>query len=166
MEDYAFIMQNCRRKNPLKVHFMGKTDFYGTGDIEKSIVNRKTDINKEKVNWLKTREIVLTKGDKFSIEMRAGCGDSDKTQTVDIRKKCGRPTQQPFFFTLKLVSLWPQGKPISSAKLADIKSVMHLIPSDAKLFYKGLVPDGSVVDDLEGFNAPLDFVLEEEDDSA
>lgn len=84
-------------------------------------------------------------------------------QTVDIRKKCGRPTQKPFFFTPKM---WPQGKPILSAKLADIKSVTHLIPSDAKLFYKGLVTDGSVVDDLEGFNAPLDFVLEGEDDSA
>lgn len=66
-------------ENPFECHFMAKIDFYGTGDIEKSIVNPKTDVNKEKVNWLKTREVVLTKDDQFSIEMRAGFSESDKT---------------------------------------------------------------------------------------
>ena len=113
---------------------------------------------------MRIREIVLTR-DMFPIQMCTGFGNSGKRQCIDIRKRCGRPTQQPFFFSSKLVSLWPHGKPISPAKLADIQSVMHLIPSDAKRFYKGFVPDASVVDDTEGFNAPLDFEVEEDDES-
>lgn len=35
-------------------------------------------------------------------------------------------------FSQTLDLLWPKGKSISDAKLADIESLLHLIPGDAK----------------------------------
>ncbi|KAJ8891337.1 hypothetical protein PR048_010853 [Dryococelus australis] len=57
----------------------------------------------------------------------------------------------------KLVPLWPEGKPISSTKIADIDSIMHLIPADAKEFYVRLIADNANEDDIDGFNGNFYF---------
>lgn len=58
--------------------------------------------------------------------------------------------------------LWPTGKPISDAKLTDLKSIMHLIPSDAQDFYKNLKSNDTVDDDIDGFSGALDFEVEDD----
>lgn len=45
-------------------------DFVGTKTLEKNIVNRKTFNSKKKVNWLKTKYILLEKGKPNIIYMR------------------------------------------------------------------------------------------------
>uniref|UniRef100_A0A2H1WPC0 SFRICE_027514 n=1 Tax=Spodoptera frugiperda TaxID=7108 RepID=A0A2H1WPC0_SPOFR len=55
--------------------------------------------------------------------------------------------------------LWPTGKAISEAKLTDIRSILHLIPHDAKTFYKTLKGE-TIEDDIDGFTGPLDFEVE------
>ena len=38
--------------------------------------------------------------------------------------------------------------------------MLSLIPSDAKPFYRNFFEDPSVSDDIEGFNADLDFEID------
>lgn len=64
-------------------------------------------------------------------------------------------------FTI-LVQLWPQGKPISKPKLDDLKSLLPLIPSDAKSLYRSLFIQNNVQDDIDGFNGELDFQIDDQ----
>ena len=43
--------------------------------------------------------------------------------------------------------------------MKDLKSMLTLIPSDAKPFYVKFFEDPSLCDDIEGFNADLDFEI-------
>ncbi|CAB3256549.1 unnamed protein product [Arctia plantaginis] len=99
--------------------------------LEKQIVNRKTFINKNKVSWLATKEMLLKKDKEFSIFMKTGL--DGEFQELDIMKK-NVGNQVGLTFNVKsLVTLWPQGKEIAQAKFDDIKSMMHLI-SAAMIF--------------------------------
>ncbi|XP_068084004.1 uncharacterized protein [Anabrus simplex] len=66
-EDYINVMKFCRKRNPLVVHRMKSEDFKSTDLLEKQIVNRKTNNLREKINWLKVKEIELHKDKPFSI---------------------------------------------------------------------------------------------------
>lgn len=59
-------------------------------------------------------------------------------------------------------TLYPTGKVISDKKLADIKSLMPLVPMDARSFYENL-QSRAFEDDVEGFGRTVDFEVEEED---
>nr|CAH7756319.1 unnamed protein product [Callosobruchus chinensis] len=76
-DDYIKIMRECRTKNKFKVARMLPTEFYGTGDLEKQIVNRKVDIENKKINWLKTREILLDKEKPFSVFFKTNFEDGN-----------------------------------------------------------------------------------------
>lgn len=60
-----------------------------------------------------------------------------------------------------LQNLWPDGKPIAEKKLEDLRFLLPLIPKDAKRFYKNLVVDPTIEDDLDGYGQP-DFDVEYE----
>lgn len=131
-------------------------DFLGTSSVEKNIVNRKKDVHKVPVSWLKAREIILETDKPNTIFISSTFNGAP--QEVNIEKKS--PGRRPSFLSIGLDPLWPTGKPISPAKLADIKSLMHLIPGDAKQFYKNLIAADDVTDDIEGYGGNIDFVID------
>lgn len=158
-EDYMKVMEGCRRKNKFVITRMRSTDFRSSEKLEANITNRKTDVNKEKISWLQTREIMLDKAKPFSIFMKTRF-DASAYIEVDIRKKqVGRPTEH-FGHRNYLPLMWPNGKKISDLKLQDIRSVMHLIPEDCHSFYKSLQGDANLEDDLDGFTGLPDFEIE------
>lgn len=159
-EDYMTVMEKCRKKNPLIVHRMHHVDFVGTSKMEDIITNRKKDVRKTPVSWLKTRVIEITKNTPFSIFMKQSL--DGETVEVDIYKKPqrGRPSSIKTFNEL-CVPLWPNGKPLSVEKLNDLKSLMKFIPNDARHVYRLLFSNADIEDDIEGFNGPLDFEVEE-----
>ena len=161
-DDYINIMEACRKKNPLIVHKMHKEDFFGTVGLEKCIVNRKADIDNKKINWLHIREIEILKEHPFKIFVKTDFASS--AQEIDIAKKRGRPStlEVPKFNTL-LQKLWPNGKPVPEKKLEDLKCLMTFIPNDAKKFYKNLIGDANIEDNLDGFIGPLDFDSQEDE---
>ncbi|XP_063244846.1 uncharacterized protein LOC134546186 isoform X3 [Bacillus rossius redtenbacheri] len=153
-EDYKEVMKTCRKRNPLEVVEMKK--FIGTSQLEQMVSNRKIDVNKEKVSWLQTREIMLEKNKPFSIFLRKDF--VSEYSEIDIKKRqSGRPLTG---FRDKLIPLWENGKPIAIPKLRDIESVMDLIPGDAKEFYKALFGAAQVEDDVDGFSGAPDFDVE------
>lgn len=160
MQDYANIMKNCRRKTPLVITEMKKEHFFSVADLEKEITNRKTDTNKEKISWLRTRVIKIEKEKPFSIFLKYTHNENDDFHEVLLNKNPKR--QPPLAFKNDVEILWPNGKEISNKKLEDIKSLLPFIPKDAKSFYRNL--NGmDFDDDLDGYGENLDFEPEEED---
>lgn len=112
-EDYMTIMKICKKKNPLQVTRMNTQDFKSTKKIKKKLVhNRKICINKVKVNWLKTKQILLSKEEPYLITMTSENGDIQK---LDLSKKSKGVTIQ--FLEEDFEVLWPLGKAIPQAKL-------------------------------------------------
>ncbi|XP_063226904.1 uncharacterized protein LOC134533326 [Bacillus rossius redtenbacheri] len=138
---------------------MQSRDFFGTEKLETMVVNRKVTQEKEKINWLNIREIKIMKEEPLKIFTRTDFQSS--YSVVDLEKKPtkGRQVQQ-FSYRSCLVPMWVGGKDIAAPKLKDLKSIMSLIPNDAKEFYRSLTGSRSVEDDIDGFCAPLDFETE------
>lgn len=86
------------------------------------------------ISWLATREILLVKDKPTSLLMATDF--SELYQEVSLMKKTrGRP---PNPFTSNLPLLYTAPRPMSVAKWNDLKSLMNLIPGDARKFYSTL----------------------------
>ncbi|KAL0822827.1 hypothetical protein ABMA28_004824 [Loxostege sticticalis] len=157
-DEYISVIKRSKKKNPIQVQRMGKEDFFSTKKIEKNIVNRKICVNKVKVNWLQTKEILLKKEYMHTIFMKT---QNEEHQELNIEKKIkGKSlelTQDDF--TL----LWPNGKEIPQAKLDDLKSLFEFIPKDCLDFYNSLQGNSTLQDDIDGFGGEPDFNIENQE---
>ena len=129
--------------------------------LEKSITNRKVDLNKTSISWLKTHEININKERPTILYMKNHVLD-DNFFEVNI-EKMGKGRKRD----LKLIDLpplWPEGKPLSAEKIKDLKDMCILIPQDAKSFYDFLENRESAdfQEDLEGIGFNLDFQVDED----
>ncbi|KAJ8874654.1 hypothetical protein PR048_025520 [Dryococelus australis] len=148
-DGYKNVLGTCRKKTFFVVILMEVSDFIGCSEMKKNIVNRKVDTTGNKVNWMDIREIILRKDNPFLLYIKTDHNDQAYV-TVDLKKKQpGRPSISTFYDLFR--------KAISRPKLDDLKSMLHLIPSDAKDFYRSLIADKHIVDEIEGFNGPVDF---------
>lgn len=103
------------------------------------------------------KEICLQKDQPNLLYTRETYQRDTQPNVIDISKKIRGKHTAPC-----VVPLWPKGKPISEAKIADLKALFPLIPEDAKTFYTNLIADKNIDDDyLDGFNDSLDFNIEE-----
>lgn len=134
-DDYINIMQNCRRKNKFIVTKFTKTDFLSVEPLLKNITNRKKDINKEKISWQKTFEIEIRKSDPNKLNFKSDI-TSETIPIVDITKHS--KDRQTSSKNIELPPLYPDGRPLSLAKIKDLKDMLSLIPKDAKPFYNFL----------------------------
>lgn len=162
-EDYINVIKQSRRKNPFVVVRMKSGDFNGTEKLEKKIVNRKkTDSeHPKKINWLQIREIFLKKQEPLKMYCRSNFATT--YDSVDFGRKSQKDKQvQNISFKNSLVPMWVGGKEIAAPKLKDLKSIMHLIPADAKAYYQNLSGSRAVEDDIDGFCGSLDFHIEED----
>lgn len=168
-DDYIQIMALCKKKNSLITSQMEIDDFYSTEPLEKLIVNRKKKTRNVKVNWMKTRELGITKEDPYHIYMKSDFDREDFdcldiTRKISNRRNGGSDNPEEGVFKSHLIKLWPSRKPIAEPKLRDIISIMHLIPEDARHFYNNLTGRADhIEDDVDGFSTELDFILEDEE---
>lgn len=158
VSEYINIIKKCKKQHPLQVYRMEKNDFMGTKILEKNTVNRKLFVSKEKVNWLKTKAILIDKNDMFNIYMKA---DSNNFNQLNIEKKIKGKSID--ISEKDLVLLWPNGKVIPQPKLDDLMSMLDLIPKDCQDFYRSLKGGSNVIEDIDGYDGDLDFIPEEAD---
>lgn len=96
LDDFSQMITNCSKKSI--VYNMQKDDFLSTEDLEKNIVNRKTDINGEKISWLKARVIKISKDCPFSIFLKYTHEEEEGYKEIDIKKKLrGRQAPELFY---------------------------------------------------------------------
>lgn len=138
---------------------MAKSDFLGTSKVEKIIINRKRGINKESFSWLQTWEIYMKKDNPNSIYFKTDFPSSAVEVNIGRAPVRSRPA---VILKDHLVPLWPTGMPVSPAKLADIRSILHLILQDTQSFYNVLISDDAIEDDIDGLDT-VDFEIQFDD---
>lgn len=155
--DVMKIMEKCRVRNKFVVNRMSSLDFFSVKTLEKEITNRKIDLNKKKISWLETHEIVIEKSQPGIIKMRNKI--DGPFQCVNIEKRGGSLSSVG---TIELEQLWPDGKPLSTEKVADLKKLLYLVPDEFKPFYSFLdtISAADFTDDIDGFGEIIDFELE------
>lgn len=153
-------MKSCKKKKPLEVYRMKTEDFLSTNKIKKKLVNRKVCVNKKKINWLKTKEILIEKEKPYSIFMKTT--ESVEFQELNIEKRAKKISLE--ISDKDLTLLWPNGKEIPQVKLDDLKSMFDLIPKDCIAFYKSLKGNKNIRDDVDGYGDGIDFPIEDEID--
>ncbi|CAH1969590.1 unnamed protein product [Acanthoscelides obtectus] len=112
------------------------------------------------INWLKIKEIKVLKEKPFSIFIKTTHDATDNYKEIDIKK--GKDNPQTMLFSRHLQPLWPNGKPVAEAKLKYIKSYLNLIPPADHPFYVNLIGDDTIEEDTEGYNAELDFQIQDD----
>lgn len=121
--DVIKVMKNCRVNNPFDVTKMSVNDFFSCETLVNNITKRdKDDENKEKVSWLKTHEILLSKNHPFKLLMNYDV-TKEEHFTLDYSKKTSVSWQ-----SLERHLAYPQGRPLSSAKLQDFRKNYELFP--------------------------------------
>lgn len=131
-------------------------NFLSVKQLEALIVNRKKDINNEKISWLDTHEILIEKQQRGIIKIRNSIGG--EFQTVNLERNGSKLD----FKNLELDALWPIGKPLSKEKVKDLNDMLGLVPEDHHDFYRFLnvVPVEDFIDDADGFGQYVDFEIE------
>nr|CAI5827690.1 unnamed protein product [Callosobruchus analis] len=137
IDDYLEVMRNCRQKQKFLVNRMTRLDMISVSNMERAITNRKSDVNKENISWLKTHEILLKKDNPTTLYMRNHITETNFSE--------------------------PNGKPISAEKAKDLKDILKLVPQDAKLFYAFLRSSETedYDEDIEGLGPNIDFEIDE-----
>lgn len=155
-EMYMETMRNCRTRNKFVVNRMSPENFFSVNNLEALITNRKVDVNKRKVSWLNTHEILIEKDHPGFIKMSEKIGGP--YQIVNLQKVgCQLDLKD-----VVLGSLWPAGRPLSKEKIKDLKDMLELVPAEYREFYTRLdrVPGGDFVDCIDGFGESCDFDVE------
>lgn len=156
-EHYMKVMKECRTKNGFEVKRMSAEDFFSVHGLESLITNRKVDLNREKVSWLDTHEILMEKSQPGIIKMRKKI--DGPFQSVNLNKT-------GYLLDMKdtvLGSLWPTGRNLSKEKIKDLRSLIDLIPPEHQHFYYerlNRVGEADFIDDIDGFGETIDFELE------
>lgn len=156
-EHYMNVMKECRTKNGFEVNRMSPDDFFSVHGLESLITNRKVDLNRKKVSWLDTHEILMEKNQPGIIKMRNKV--DGPFQSVNLNKT-GRLLDMK---DIVLGSLWPTGRNLSKEKVKDLRSMMDLIPPEHRHFYDerlNRVGEADFTDDIDGFGETIDFEVE------
>ncbi|XP_030751319.1 uncharacterized protein LOC115878842 [Sitophilus oryzae] len=129
LHDFRSVIGNCKKHNKFIINLMEPDDFYSTENLENQILNRKMTINKEKVNWLKTKIIKLEKSKPDSIFFCESHSSEDNNfKELNIAKSVR--SKKNSLNPQKLKVLYPRGKPISKKKWDDIKTLLKFLPKD------------------------------------
>lgn len=132
--------------------------------IAKFCTNRKKSVNNEIINWFKFRKITLKKGQPLQLfcesydDVKSKYDESlefppDVTKTVSVAKKTFCHND---FITMEVPLLYPQGRPITTAKKKDLMDLLEFIPQQFHKFYATL--DHTEID-------PDDFVVVSDEES-
>ncbi len=157
LDDYTTTGANCRTDNPIYIERMHSNEFFSVKTLENVITNGKVDVNKAKINWLETHEILIEKSDPFIIIMKKKVnGDFQNVNIIRLAAPVDLKN-------IELEELWPMGKPLSTEKVKDLKQLLELVPDDKKYFYSFLedVTTRDFIDDVDGFREFLDFDLQD-----
>lgn len=132
-DEWIKIIKETKKNPPIfEVTRMQSSDFFSSNELQKLIVNRKVDVEKEKINWMKIRTIKLDKKNPFFLYI---LHDDGILHEVSIEKKNTTAEQ---FKDVKLSHLYPNGRTITNKKYEDLMQLVKYIDQKDKPFYQQL----------------------------
>ena len=136
-EEWCTLVEKSRRNNPFQVTRMEIQDFVSIENVKSSIVYRKVNTHKEKVNWLDIRWIRVSKDHPFQMQYRYSHNTLEAWKVLDVQpKRQGRP---PDTGRATLEPLYMNERCLQSNKLSDLKELMQFIPPVHHSFYTKLL---------------------------
>lgn len=140
------------RKNPFKLNCMGTKDFFSTKKLENNITNRKIDVDKSKVQWLKIQWLRFSSETPFKIFYKYSNNEITHFSELDVEKR-----NTTLIENLDL--LFPNGNCINVLKKKDLMSLLDYVPPIHHAYYNSLKTNAQIVVD----EVPLvDFSSDEE----
>jgi len=87
-QEWCNVMTEARSKSkPFEVVTMQPDDFFSTKPLELGITNGKRDTNKDKVNWLKMRQIQYRRSDPKSLFYKCSHSIEEDWKQLDLEKR-------------------------------------------------------------------------------
>lgn len=140
-DDWVNLIKNSKTNEPkFNITKMQSVDFVSSIELESVIVNRKKNIDGEKINWLKVRVLKYRRDEPFAINMTFTDGTY---HVVNIKKK---NQDEESFAMCDLPSLYPAGNAISKLKYDDLMKLLKYLPTELHDFYINLKHDGKEED--------------------
>ena len=179
-QEWCNVMTEARSKSkPFEVVTMQPDDFFSTKPLELGITNGKRDTNKDKVNWLKMRQIQYRRSDPKSLFYKCSHSTEEDWKQVDHSteedwKQVDHSTQEDWkqvdlekrgscvnLTHIPLPKLYDRERQISQPNKNDLLSLLPYILPMHHEFYSNL-PSTSKAreDDVDGFPDTLDFETE------
>lgn len=128
-EQWMSLVAQAKKSEPkFTVIKMEKEDFYGSSRLEQMIVNRKKDIDKNKINWFTFRSFGYSKEHLFSLFVNDSIEINIKKKSVD----------EASFNECEMEFLYPDGRLIDQKKFQDLQDLLKYIPKENHAFYQNL----------------------------
>lgn len=148
-EQWEEVVASARVENPYKIQRMTSDLFFDFNDLEKEHTRRKKDSSNNtvlisKVTWMNFGQAVVLVDGKEVTEMHSNevwlrytYSSTEAWSKVSLLK--GRKKSEPKV-DLTLKYKYPNGHPIKSNKIYDLKNMIPYIPPEYRQFYKDLKP--------------------------
>ena len=135
-EDWCVLVERARQRNPFTVKQMATSDFVSIENVRSLIVYRKTNTQKQKVEWLNIRWLQISADHPFQVRYRYSLNSLEAWKTLDLRKRrVGRPADVG---RVVLEPLYSGPRPLSEKKLADLRVLTEFIPPIHHAYYRSL----------------------------
>ena len=112
---------------------MGQADFISLEPLAKGFINRKTNSQGQKDNWLEIKWIRVTKERPLEFQYKYSLNSLEAWKTVDLKR---RPKDRPPNLA---TALYPGPCVINSAKKKDLLGLLSFVPPIYHSFYHRLV---------------------------
>lgn len=125
---------------------MTTEDFLSTENLEKQITRRKTNEEKNPVNWLKIQWLRYTKADPFTIFYKETLMDDMPFSKLDITPTARRGRRVVNLSNIVLDHLYAGPRPVTPAKKKDMLDLLPFIPPVSHGFFQSLQTSSNVRD--------------------
>jgi len=114
---------------------MLKNAFVDFKVLLKQIVNRKVNMQRKKVEWMKIHWMRFRKDNPYKMMYKYTVGDDEFKEVNFQKQRKGRQQQKPI---QNLPMLYPSGRQISQAKFKDIQDLLKYVPPVHHEFYNSI----------------------------
>lgn len=149
-DDWVRVISNAKKVDPkFTVTTLNSSDFYSLEILTKLIVNRKTSIDDQKINWFDIRKIINRTEKPFSLIVEMN--NEEHEQNISKRN-----VSEQVFKEAVLNNSEP--KIISEEKYKDLMALLKFIPEHHHAFYKSLIYNTKIKTDygLATFEEEID----------
>lgn len=136
-EDWNNVILAARHKNPFKIIRMDKNNFFSTKKLESNITNRKIDVDKSKVQWLKIQWLRFSLETPFKIFYKYSNTDLTNFSELNVEKRNTTLIDNLDF-------LFPNGNCINVLKKKDLLTLLDYVPPIYHAYYNNLKTNAQI----------------------
>lgn len=139
-DDWVNIVKNAKKQKPFVVTKLQQSDLKSVEQLEKAVVNRKVDVDGEKVEWLKIHWLCFRREEPKKIFFKYSSNEDVPFRCIDLSRIGGARNRRNIDLgALVLTELYPRGRVIAAPKLRDLQSLLQFVPPVHHAFYNHLL---------------------------